>query len=155
MTIIHATYNNNFVFGDICKLLGQDIMKQIYCYDDTYKTIFTEKVLPDLCSKIWKNKWIIWFNTNTDCKNPLVSHLVTEMFSYWGIFVNSKWKKNIYFRYFDVKEYFPEDIKIRINKIQERTYVDIYVNIGYDSFRRVSTGIFLQDINGNFRRITY
>jgi hypothetical protein len=50
------------------KNLGNDILRKIFEYDDTYSEIFTNTVLPS----VWKDSWRRWYINSVYNNNPFV-----------------------------------------------------------------------------------
>ena len=61
-------YKNNKLIKNTLYQLSQDILTNIYSYDDTYKTFFTKEILPD----IYETAFRFWKIRASLGKNPLI-----------------------------------------------------------------------------------
>ena len=107
-------------FGNIFDILGQDVMKKIYEYDDTYKTIFSKQVVEN----IWRAKWRRWLKTAPECQSPFVATVMECLFESWYVNVPTYLKDNsAYFKQF----YFSENITISCSEVIPNTLYDVSV----------------------------
>ena len=107
-------------FENMCKILGNDNMRNIFEFDDTYKNIYSKQVV----QTVWKESWKHWFRTSSECQNPFVSTVVSYLFNIWGISHNNG---TLYFK----KNYLPSDITIESYEVVEDSVYSVYVYIDH------------------------
>lgn len=111
--------------------LGDDILRNIFEYDPTYRDLFRKKIVDGIWGAAWRN----WYITSDECACPFVAVAMEWLFQSWGV---DKWGNPEYNPALDPippliffkQHYFPSDIKIINNIMIEDTahYVSIYVD---------------------------
>lgn len=111
--------------------LGDDILRNIFEFDPTYRELFKNKVADGLWGAAWRN----WYSYSEECSCPFVSVAMDWLFQSWGV---DKWGKPGYNPAYDPippliffkQQYFPSDIRIINHVLLDDTahYVSIYVD---------------------------
>lgn len=111
--------------------LGNDVLRNIFEFDPTYRDLFKSKVADGVWGAAWRN----WYTYSEECTCPFVAVAMKWLFQSWGV---DKWGQPGYDPSLDImpplvffkQQYFPTDIRVINRPFLEDTahYVSIYVD---------------------------
>jgi len=93
--------------------LGDDVLRNIFEFDPTYRDLFQARVKDGLWGAAWRN----WYAYSEECACPFVAVAMKWLFQSWGI---DKWGQPGYDPSLDImpplvffkQQYFPTDIRV-------------------------------------------
>lgn len=83
------------------RFLGDDMVRNIIEYDDTYKQIYKKDVVHSIWVAAWKN----WRKNSYECKDSYIAEMIDWLFDLWGI----TWKHEEPIKFFQ-KRFLPSDV---------------------------------------------